>query len=243
MTKDLVTLEQRLLERNDARAAVLRRRFHDAGVVVVNLMSSPGAGKTTLLSATLAALSPEPVGVVVGDLATDNDAQRLCTATPWVRQITTGTVCHLEAAMVEEAIADWDLTQLHYLFIENVGNLVCPASFDLGEAARVVLFAVTEGEDKPEKYPPILHRADLVLLTKRDLLAPLGFDIQRFTTSVHRVNPQVPILPVSARTGEGLAAWLDWLRVLRRVWLPGSDDRLPARLQLPERVNREDQRS
>lgn len=240
MTNDLVTFEQRLTKRNDTRAVELRGRFHTAGVVAVNLMSSPGAGKTTLLSATLAALSPEPAGVVVGDLATDNDARRLCTATPWVRQITTGTVCHLEAAMVEEAIAGWDLTQLHYLFIENVGNLVCPASFDLGEAARVVLFAVTEGEDKPEKYPPILHRADLVLLTKSDLLAPLDFDVQRFVASVHRVNPKVPILPVSARTGEGLAAWLDWLRVLRGAWLSGSDDRVWARLQLPERVNHED---
>ncbi|GBD20800.1 Hydrogenase isoenzymes nickel incorporation protein HypB [bacterium HR28] len=243
MAKELVVLEQRLLERNDTRAAELRRRFKEAGVLVVNLMSSPGAGKTTLLTATLPALSPEPAAVVVGDLATDNDARRLCTATPWVRQITTGTVCHLEAAMVEEAIARWDLTQLRYLFIENVGNLVCPASFDLGEAARVVLFAVTEGEDKPEKYPPILHRADLVLLTKSDLLAPLGFDVQRFVASVHRVNPKVPILPVSARTGEGLAAWLDWLRVLRGAWLSGSDERVRARLQLPERVNHEDQRS
>ncbi len=223
-----VTFEQRLTERNDARAAELRRRFAAAGVVVVNLMSSPGAGKTTLLSATLAALSPEPAGVVIGDLATDNDAQRLRTVTPWVRQITTGTLCHLEAAMVEEAIADWELSQLRYLFIENVGNLVCPANFDLGERARVVLFAVTEGEDKPEKYPPILYRADLVLLAKSDLLHPLAFDEQRFVVAVRRVNPRVPILTLSARTGEGLGSWLDWLRTLHPTGRPGSSDRVQA---------------
>ncbi|MCS7051147.1 MAG: hydrogenase nickel incorporation protein HypB, partial [Thermomicrobium sp.] len=147
--------------------------------------------------------------------ATENDARRLRRHSPWVRQVTTGTVCHLEAAMVAAVLDGWDLERLHYLFIENVGNLVCPASFDLGEAVRVVLFAVTEGEDKPEKYPPIVHRADLVVLTKCDLLPYLGFDLERFRASVHSVNPAVPILPLSARTGDGLGAWLAWLRSRR----------------------------
>lgn len=243
MTKDLVRFEQRLLEQNDTHAAALRGQFRAAGVFVVNVMSSPGAGKTTLLNATVAALSPEPVGVVVGDLATDNDAQRLRTVTPWVRQISTGTLCHLEAAMVKEAIADWDLTQLRYLFIENVGNLVCPANFDLGEGARVVLFAVAEGEDKPEKYPPILHRADLIVLTKSDLLSPLGFDVQRFVVSVRRVNSHAPILTLSARTGEGLASWLDWLRTRRQAWQARSDDWAQARVQPRESRDHRDWRS
>ncbi|MCX7624542.1 MAG: hydrogenase nickel incorporation protein HypB [Anaerolineae bacterium] len=215
MPEELVRLEQRLLRRNEDAAAELRRRFRAAGILTVNLMSSPGAGKTTVLERTLASIAPEPAAVVVGDLATENDARRLRRHSPWVRQVTTGTVCHLEAAMVAAVLEGWDLERLHYLFIENVGNLVCPASFDLGEAVRVVLFAVTEGEDKPEKYPPIVHRADLVVLTKCDLLPYLGFDLERFRASVHSVNPAVPILPLSARTGDGLGAWLAWLRSRR----------------------------
>lgn len=221
MAEELLRFEQRLLERNELLAEQLRRSFREAGVLTVNLMSSPGAGKTTLLEVTLASLAAVPAAVVVGDLATENDAQRLRPHARWVRQVTTGTVCHLEAAMVAAALEGKELRELQYLFIENVGNLVCPASFDLGEEARVVLFAVTEGEDKPEKYPPIVHRADLVLLTKSDLIPYLSFDLERFRTSVQRVNPRVPCLTLSARTGEGIEAWVAWLRA-RRAMLVGE---------------------
>jgi hydrogenase nickel incorporation protein HypB len=216
----LIRFEQRLLARNDAQASELRWRFLRAGTFVVNLASSPGAGKTTLLEATVQALGGgSHVGVIVGDLATDNDARRLAQAGGRVRQITTGTTCHLEAAMIQAALDGWNLDELDYLFIENVGNLVCPAAFDLGEAARVVLFAVTEGEDKPEKYPPLVHQADLILLTKWDLAPLLAFDEERFTEAVRRVNARVAILTVSARTGVGLGAWLDWLQQQRALQL------------------------
>ena len=218
MDERLIRFEQRLLARNDAQAAELRRRFLQAGTLAVNVVSSPGAGKTTLLEATVRALGGgSRIGIIVGDLATDNDARRLAHAGGRARQITTGTTCHLEAAMLQTALDGWNLEEFEYLFIENVGNLVCPAAFDLGEAARVVLFAVTEGEDKPEKYPPLVHQADLILLTKWDLAPLLTFDQERFTESVRRVNPQVAILTVSARTGVGLEAWLDWLRNQRAL--------------------------
>lgn len=212
MAKQWVQVEQRVLSKNDAVAATLRQRFAEAGVFVVNIMSSPGAGKTTLLAETLRQLDGRArLGVVVGDLATDNDARRLMVGAHRVRQITTGTVCHLEATMVEHALADWPLAELDILFIENVGNLVCPADFDLGEAVRVVLFATTEGEDKPVKYPPILLRADLVVLSKVDLVPALAFSVDAFRESVKRVRPGIPILSVSARTGQGLDEWVDWL--------------------------------
>lgn len=213
MTGRLVKVEQRILAKNDEVAARLRRRFTDAGVFAVSLASSPGAGKTTLLEATLRRLTPGfRAGVVVGDLATDNDARRLAVGAGPVYQVNTGTVCHLEAAMVEAAVADWDLNALDFLFIENVGNLVCPAAFDLGEAARVVLFAVTEGEDKPAKYPPILQTADLVLLTKYDLAGVTGFSEAAFRRALGQVRPGLPVLAVSARTGVGLDGWVGWLR-------------------------------
>ncbi|MER3437979.1 MAG: hydrogenase accessory protein HypB [Chloroflexota bacterium] len=218
MSDEVIPIDEPLLSWNDARAAALRRRFQRAGVFVVNLMSGPGAGKTTLLEVTLTALGgAAQVGVIVGDLATDNDATRLSRTSGLVRQITTGTVCHLEAAMVEQALNGWAVETLDYLFIENVGNLVCPAAFDLGEHVRVVLFAVTEGEDKPEKYPPLVHRADLILLTKYDLAPLLGFDFDRFVQSVRRVHPHAAIIPLSARTGMGMPTWLDWLAQARAV--------------------------
>lgn len=208
-TPRIVELRQNVLKKNDLLARELRGRFREAGVYVVNLVSSPGAGKTTLLRETLLRLRERHrVAALVGDLATENDARRLGESGAPARQITTGTVCHLDAEMVERALEGWDLAQLDLLFIENVGNLVCPASYDLGEDLRVLLFSVTEGEDKPAKYPSIVIGADLVLLTKVDLADAVGFDRQRFHAALQEVRPDVPVLEVSARTGEGLDAWL-----------------------------------
>ena len=198
-----------MLAKNDALAARLRARFADAGVCVVSLVSSPGAGKTALLAETLRRLGPRfRVAALVGDLATDRDAVRLRAAGAPVRQITTGTVCHLDAEMVDRALEGWDLASLDFLFIENVGNLVCPASYDLGEDVRAVLLAVTEGEDKPEKYPVIFHGADLVLVTKSDLAAAAGYDDALARTCLAAVRPGLAALRVSAKTGDGLADWL-----------------------------------
>lgn len=208
-TPRIVELRQNVLKKNDLLARDLRGRFREAGVYVVNLVSSPGAGKTTLLRETLLRLRERyRVAALVGDLATENDARRLSESGTPARQITTGTVCHLDAEMVGRALEGWDLAQLDLLFIENVGNLVCPASYDLGEDLRVLLFSVTEGEDKPAKYPTIVLGADLVLLTKVDLADAVGFDRRRFHAALQEVRPDVPVLEVSARTGEGLDAWL-----------------------------------
>lgn len=208
-TPRIVELRQNVLQKNDLLARELRGRFREAGVYVVNLVSSPGAGKTTLLRETLVRLRERyRVAALVGDLATENDARRLSESGAPARQITTGTVCHLEAEMVGRALEGWDLAQLDLLFIENVGNLVCPAAYDLGEDLRVLLFSVTEGEDKPVKYPPIVLGADVVLLTKVDLADAIGFDRQRFYAALQEVRPDVPVLEVSARTGQGLDAWL-----------------------------------
>jgi len=212
----LVQVRTQILKENDRVARALRARFAQAGVTVVSLVSSPGAGKTTLLARTLAALQPQGrVAALVGDLATDYDAQRLAATGAAVRQITTGTLCHLEAAMVASALEGWDLSQLDWLMLENVGNLVCPATFDLGETLRVVLLSVTEGEDKPRKYPPIFHTADAVLVTKIDLAEVVGFDRALFRQHLEAVRPQMPVLELSARTGQGLDQWLAWLGSLR----------------------------
>src|ERR1700710_2853703 len=177
MQPRIVEVRQGLLKKNDLLARDLRQRFEDSGVFVVSLVSSPGTGKTAFLEATLAALHPQTrVAALVGALATARDAQRLGRSGAPVRQIVTGTVCHLEAEMVGKALADWDLAALDFLFIENVGNLVCPASYDLGESLRVVLLSVTEGEDKPLKYPTIFNAADLAVITKMDLADAVGFD-------------------------------------------------------------------
>jgi hydrogenase nickel incorporation protein HypB len=207
----IVDVRKNVLRKNDGLAAELRQRFREAGVFVVNLVSSPGSGKTSLLEHTLAELDLR-AAVVVGDLATENDATRLARSGAPVRQISTGTTCHLEADMVEGALEGWDLSALDVLFIENVGNLVCPASWDLGEDARVVLLSTTEGEDKPLKYPTIFNTADLALLTKMDLADVLGFDREAAVESVHDVRPGLPILDTSARGAPGLGAWLEWLR-------------------------------
>ncbi len=187
--------------------------FHQAGVFVVSLVSSPGAGKTMLLEKTLAALAPDfRVAALVGDLATDNDARRLARAGVPVRQIVTGTVCHLEAEMVREALGDWTLDELDMLFIENVGNLVCPSSYDLGEELRLVLFSVTEGEDKPLKYPTIFNTADVALITKSDLASAVEFDAPAARQNILAVRPGIEILQLSAKTGQGMDRWLDRLR-------------------------------
>jgi hydrogenase nickel incorporation protein HypB len=209
----LVEVRQKILKENDVIARQMRQQFSECGLFVASLVSSPGAGKTAFLERTLAALAPQfRVAAVVGDLATENDARRLSRSGVPVRQITTGTVCHLEAAMVRAAIADWNLSELDCLFIENVGNLVCPASFDLGETMRAVVFSVTEGEDKPLKYPTIFNTADLVLVTKIDLAKAVEFDRAAARASVEAVRPGIEILEVSAKTGEGMDRWTDWLR-------------------------------
>lgn len=223
MTTRIVEVRQHVLKKNDMLARELRRRFQAAGVFVVSLVSSPGAGKTTMLEKTLRALAPTArVAALVGDLATDRDAQRLQASGAPVRQITTGTVCHLDAEMVESAARDWDLAALDFLFIENVGNLVCPSSYDLGEHMRVVLLSVTEGEDKPLKYPTIFNTAVLAVITKTDLAAAAGFDEDEALRHISDVRPGLNVLQVSARTGAGLPAWLDALAIARASTYEGS---------------------
>jgi hydrogenase nickel incorporation protein HypB len=209
----IVEVRQGILKKNDLLARGLRERFQTAGVYVVNLVSSPGAGKTALLEETLRQLQPRfKVAALVGDLATDNDAKRLGRSGAPVRQITTGTVCHLDAEMLSTALGDWDLAALDILFIENVGNLVCPASYDLGEHLRAVLLSVTEGEDKPLKYPTIFNGADLALITKIDLAGAVGFDRAEALKNLREVRPGLEVIETSSRTGAGMAAWLDYLR-------------------------------
>lgn len=209
----ILEVRTRILKDNDVVARALRDRFHAAGVFVVSLVSSPGAGKTLFLERTLTLLREEfRVAALVGDLSTENDALRLARAGVPVRQITTGTVCHLEAAMVEQTLAAWPWDELDLLFIENVGNLVCPATFDLGEHRRLVLCSVTEGEDKPLKYPPIFHTADLVVITKLDLAQAVECDLPRLRANIQAVRPGIEMLEVSAKTGAGMEHWLARLR-------------------------------
>ena len=214
----LVEVRQNVLKQNDIVARELRHRFHDAGVCVVSLVSSPGSGKTAFLESTLTLMRPNyRVAELVGDLATDNDAARLARSEAPVRQITTGTLCHLEAAMVRDALEGWDLDQLDFLFIENVGNLVCPASYDVGEDMRVVLLSVTEGEDKPLKYPTIFNTADLAVLTKMDLAEAVEFDLAAADSNIQRVRPGMPVLRVSSKNGAGMDEWLRFLASARQT--------------------------
>lgn len=208
----LVEVRQKVLKQNDLLARNLRLRFQEAGVSVVSLVSSPGAGKTALLEKLLTQLRTERrVAALVGDLATDNDAARLARSQAPVRQITTGTVCHLEAAMVENALDGWRLDELDLLFIENVGNLVCPSSYDLGEDLRLVLMSVTEGEDKPLKYPTIFNTADVAVITKIDLAVAVEFDLQAAHESIQRVRPGMRVFEVSSKTGAGMDDLLHFL--------------------------------
>lgn len=201
----LVEVRKKILKENDLLAGRLRERFRQAKVQVVSLVSSPGSGKTTLLERLLTDLSRSyRVAALVGDLATENDAARLARSGAPVKQITTGTVCHLDASMVEKALGNWRLEDLDFLFIENVGNLVCPSSFDLGEDLRLVLVSTTEGEDKPLKYPTIFNTADIAVVTKLDMAQAAGFDLEALTRNIHAVRPGMSILKVSARTGEGM---------------------------------------
>jgi len=213
----LVEVRQNVLKQNDIVARQLRQHFHDAGVYVVSLVSSPGSGKTAFLEKTLALLRPKfRVAALVGDLATENDAARLARSQVPVKQITTGTLCHLEAAMVRNALDGWELTDLDFLFIENVGNLVCPSSYDVGEDLRLVLLSVTEGEDKPLKYPTIFNTADMALLTKMDLAEAVEFDLAAANANIQRVRPGMPVLQVSSKTGAGMNEWLKSLASSRR---------------------------
>ncbi len=208
----LVEVRKNVLKQNDQIARALRQRFRDAGVFVVSLVSSPGSGKTAFLEKILTELRPNSrVAALVGDLATENDAARLARSQAPVKQITTGTLCHLEAAMVEKALEGWDLRNLDFLFIENVGNLVCPSSYDLGEDLRLVLTAVTEGEDKPLKYPTIFHSADIAVVTKMDLAEAVEFDWPAAYGNIQAVRPGMQVFKLSSKSGEGLKEFLDFL--------------------------------
>jgi len=212
-TPRLVEVRRNALKQNDELARALRDRFRKAGVRVFSVVSSPGAGKTTLLEKTLTSLRRQwRVAALVGDLATENDAARLARTQALVKQIITGTVCHLDAAMIERALDGWNLDGLDLLFIENVGNLVCPASYDLGEELRMVLLSVTEGEDKPLKYPTIFNTADVALITKVDLAGAVEFDLAAARDNIQRVRPGMQIIEVSAKTGEGMEAWMGLLQ-------------------------------
>jgi hydrogenase nickel incorporation protein HypB len=211
-TPRIVEVRRNILKRNDELARSLRDRFQAAGVRVVSLVSSPGSGKTAFLEKTLTMLRRHSrPAALVGDLATENDAVRLARSQAPVKQINTGTLCHLEASMVEEALKDWNLSDLDYLFIENVGNLVCPASWDLGEESRVVLLSVAEGEDKPLKYPTIFNTSDVAVITKMDLAEAVEFDRAAARNNIQTLRPGMPIFEVSAKTGQGLDSWLSFL--------------------------------
>jgi len=209
----IVEVRKNILKHNDEIARALRQRFEQAGLFVVSLVSSPGSGKTAFLEKTLTLLRERKFrpAALVGDLATTNDAARLARSQTPVKQITTGTLCHLEAAMVENALEGWNLKDLDFLFIENVGNLVCPSSYDLGESLRLVLLSVTEGEDKPLKYPTIFNSADMAILTKMDLAEAVEFDRGAARANIESVRPGMPLLELSAKTGQGMEAWMELL--------------------------------
>jgi hydrogenase nickel incorporation protein HypB len=218
----LVEVRRNVMKKNDVLAGTLRERFRSAGVYVVSLVSSPGSGKTTLLEKTLSELGrTQRVAALVGDLATDNDAARLARSGAPVRQITTGTVCHLDAEMVQAALDEWALAELDFLFIENVGNLVCPSSYDLGENLRAVALSVTEGEDKPLKYPTIFNSADVGVITKSDLAAACEFDWDAAEKNIQSVRPGMTTIRLSAKRGEGMSEWMALLGDRREQWRRG----------------------
>jgi hydrogenase nickel incorporation protein HypB len=218
-----IDVRERVMARNDLLAAEVRRRLTDAGVVAFNLVSSPGSGKTLLLERTLEALGEElDIAVVTGDVQTQNDADRLARCTSrLVQAVVTGGACHLDASQITEALRRIDLDRTRLLFIENVGNLVCPAGWDLGEAAKIVVFSVTEGEDKPLKYPKMFRMASYAVLNKIDLLPHLDFDVERAIANAQEVNPALRFFRTSARSGAGLQEWFDFLKaqvVQASVW-------------------------
>jgi hydrogenase nickel incorporation protein HypB len=213
-----VPLERKVLNENARVAAELRARFAEHNVLCLNLISSPGSGKTRLLERTLESFAPnERVAVLTGDIQTENDAVRLARFGFPVKQITTGGTCHLDAGMIERALADWQLEAIDLLLIENVGNLVCPSSYDLGEAAKIVILSVTEGEDKPLKYPSIFFKSELLILNKMDLLPYVPFDVAAAEANGRKVHAGMEIVRVSCQTGDGLAAWLRWLQSRREA--------------------------
>jgi len=210
-------LEKKVLSENDRLATELRQRFREHGTLCLNLISAPGSGKTTLLERTLASFfKGERVAVLTGDIQTENDAARLRQYGFPVRQITTGGTCHLDARMIERHLADWQLDNIDLLLVENVGNLVCPSSYDLGEAAKVVVLSVTEGEDKPLKYPAIFFKSELLVLNKIDLLPYVPFHVDAAVANARRIHPNMEVVKVSALKGDGLSEWLNWL-ARRRV--------------------------
>ena len=213
----IVEVRRNVLKHNDQVAAALRERFHQAGLFVASLVSSPGSGKTAFLEKTLTLLKVKGYrpAAIVGDLATDNDAARLARSQAPVKQITTGTLCHLEAAMVENAIEAWNLKDLDFLFIENVGNLVCPSSYDLGEDLRLVLLSVTEGEDKPLKYPTIFNSADVAVVTKIDLADAVEFNHAAAKSNIQAVRPGMLVLELSSKSGQGMEEWMALLESKR----------------------------
>ena len=215
----ILEVRTKILKKNDELARAMRRQFEELGLLVVNMVSSPGTGKTSFLKETLTRLRArgEPVAAVVGDLETDNDARRLAESGAPVRQIMTHGLCHLEADMVQAHVTGWNLTEFHYLFIENVGNLVCPTSWDLGESVRLALLSVTEGEDKPLKYPGLFNTADVAAITKIDLAAACDFDRDAARTNIESVRPGMRVLETSAKTGAGIDEWLDYLAEKRRA--------------------------
>ena len=222
----LLEVRRNVLKQNDVLARALRDRFHAQGTSVISLVSSPGSGKTALLERTLTLLKKGyRVAALVGDLATENDAQRLARSGVPVKQITTGTICHLEAAMVERALEGWEVGELDLLFIENVGNMVCPASYDLGEDLRLVMLSVTEGEDKPLKYPTIFNSADVAIITKCDLAAAVEFDEVAALANIQAVRPDMPVFLVSAKSGVGMDDYLQFL--VQRLHGCGEYNQLP----------------
>jgi len=210
-------LEKKVLSENDRLAAALRQRYREQNILCVNFISSPGSGKTALLEKTLSSFAPgTSVAVLTGDLQTDNDARRLMRYGFPVRQIVTGGTCHLDARMVERHLNELGFRGPGLLLVENVGNLVCPSSYDLGEVAKIVLLSVTEGEDKPLKYPGIFHRASLMILTKTDLLPHVDFDPNLALENARKIHPEIEYLALSSRTGEGFDKWLAWLSTLQQ---------------------------
>lgn len=213
MSTRMVEVRAKVLKQNDVLARTLRETFQQQGTCVVGLVSSPGSGKTAFLEKLLASLAREHrVAALVGDLATENDAARLQRATPNVKQITTGTICHLDAQMVQQALDSWDVGPVDFLFIENVGNLVCPSSYDLGEEFRFVLLSATEGEDKPLKYPTIFNSSDAAIITKMDLADAAEFDLAAARRNIEGVRPGMQIFEVSAKTGAGMDVVVEFLR-------------------------------
>ncbi|WP_370280865.1 hydrogenase nickel incorporation protein HypB [Pontibacterium sp.] len=224
-------IEQDILGKHDRYAAINRARFEQQSLFVLNLVSSPGSGKTTLLTETINRIKDgRKVAVIEGDQQTANDADRIReTGVPAI-QVNTGKGCHLDAHMVGHAMEKFDDMKGGLLFIENVGNLVCPAAFDLGEAHKVAILSVTEGEDKPLKYPDMFHAADLMILNKTDLLPYLDFDVERCIEYARQVNPEIQVMQLSARSGEGMEEWIDWLESRRKNMIQSRIDALQSEI-------------